>query len=172
MRKLIYILFVKQNYSYILAPWRCLGKSIFLIFLLTWSFFSFFLHCSMSIFRLVSKIGAIFLIRLLYSNSKAKQNFRFGALSQNPSVLLQLQTYALFPPWCNFSISTRFAPTTDLCSLSALVQLLHIYPFCSNSPCPLLQKSKNPWRLPRGFVYSLKTDISSASYLFYLLFFL
>ena len=29
MHKLIYILFVKQNYSYILAPWRCLGKSYF-----------------------------------------------------------------------------------------------------------------------------------------------
>ena len=181
----------------------------------------------MSIFRLVSKIGAIFLTSLLCSKSKAKQPFRFGATPPNSPGLLQLQTYALFSPWSIFSKSngfaptpnicplfplehllqiyrlcsnsrhmssfslgasspnlpallqfqayalfsswsifskpTDFAPTPDICPLFPLEHLLQIYRLCSNSPCPILhEKDKNPWHLPRGFVYSLKTDISSA----------
>ncbi len=181
----------------------------------------------MSIFRLVSKIGAIFLTSLLCSKSKAKQPFRFGATPPNSPGLLQLQTYALFSPWNIFSKSngfaptpnicplfplehllqiyrlcsnsrhmssfslgasspnlpallqfqayalfsswsifskpTDFAPTPDICPLFPLEHLLQIYRLCSNSPCPILhEKDKNPWHLPRGFVYSLKTDISSA----------
>ena len=141
----------------------------------------------MSILGLVSKIGAIFLPCLLYSNSKAKQSFRFGATSLNPTALLQFQTYALFSPWSNFSKSIGFAPTPDICPLFPLEQLLQIYRLCSNFrhmptfplgassqnlpallqfPCPILhQKGKSPRRLPRGFVYSLKANISSASYL-------
>ena len=133
---------------------------------------------------LVSKIGAIFLPSLPYSNSSSKQPFRFGATSPNLPALLQLQTYAHFSSWGNFSKSTGFAPTPDICPLFLLEQLLQIYRLCSNSrhmptfflgttspnppallqfPCPILhQKGKNPWHLPRGFVYSLKTDISSA----------
>ncbi len=53
------------------------------------AFLSFFLYCSMSIFCLPSKIGAIFLIRLLCFNSKAKQPFRFGASSPYLPALLQ-----------------------------------------------------------------------------------
>ena len=58
--------------------------------------FSLFLYCSLSFFCLLSKIGAIFLIRLLYSNSGSKQPFRFGASSPNLPALLQFQAYALF----------------------------------------------------------------------------
>ena len=87
----------------------------------------------MSIFRLVSKIGAIFLTSLLCSNSKAKQPFRFGASSPNPPALLQLQAYAHFFPWSIFSKSNGFAPTPNICPLFPLEHLLQIYRLCSNS---------------------------------------
>ena len=87
----------------------------------------------MSIFRLVSKIGAIFLTSLLCSKSKAKQPFRFGATPPNSPGLLQLQTYALFSPWSIFSKSNGFAPTPNICPLFPLEHLLQIYRLCSNS---------------------------------------
>ena len=78
----------------------------------------------MSIFCLPSKIGAIFLIRLLCSNSKAKQTF---------------------PVWSIFSISTGFAPIPALSNISGLEYLLQIHRLCSNFPCRrILPEGKSP----------------------------
>ena len=116
----------------------------------------------------ISGLGQFFQIHPLCSNSRHMHTFPLGATTQNQPTLLQLHNKATFPVWVNFSISTRFAPTSGICPLFPLEQLLQIYLLCSNSPCPILHpKRTKPVTDVTGFVYSLKTDISSASYLSY-----
>ena len=128
--------------------------------------FSLFLYCSLSFFAYFPKLEQFFLsayftpipalsnlsglehllqIHPLCSNFSTKQHFQFGVTSPNPPALLQLQAYALFSSWSIFSKSTGFAP------------IPHAAAYCP--------KAKAPWQMPRGFVYSLKTDISSVPYL-------
>ena len=140
----------------------------------------------MSILGLVSKIGAIFLPSLPYSNSSSKQPFRFGATSPNLPALLQLQTYAHFSSWSIFSKSAGFAPIPDICQFFSLEQLLHIHPLCSNSrhmptfplgasspyppallqfPCPILHKKEKA----RGVCHGLCLQSENRYFICFLL---
>ena len=71
--------------------------------------------------------------------------------------------FACLPKLEQLFLFAYFAPIPKLSDLSGLEHLLHIYLLYSNFHAPYRKKkAKSPRRLPRGFVFSLKTDISSA----------